>query len=65
MTSEKNYIKNIKPYSNNYISFGDGSRGKIVGKCQLDYLALPYHDDVLLVNGLTANLISISQLCDQ
>jgi len=38
--------------------------GKIVGIGNLTKQGLPRLNDVLLVKGLTANLISISQPCD-
>ena len=60
-----NFLDNIKFYTTNYVTFGDGARGKIVGICDMVSAGLPRLDNVLLVNGLTANLISISQLCDK
>ena len=54
----------MRPYATNYVTFGDGAKGKIVGIGNLIKHGLPRLDDVLLVKGLTANLISISQLCD-
>jgi hypothetical protein len=42
-----------------------GVKGKIVGIGNLIKHGLPRLDNVLLVKGLTANLISISQLCNQ
>jgi len=60
-----NFLDNIKFYTTNYVTFGDGARGKIVGICDMVSAGLPRLDNVLLVNGLTTNLISISQLCDK
>lgn len=57
---EKNYLKEVKSYSNSYVIFGDGAKGKIVGKGKLDYLGLPNLDDVPLIKRLIANLISIN-----
>lgn len=65
MIGEKNYLKEVKHYSNNYVTFGDGVKRKITGKGKLNYLGLSTLDDVLLVESLITNLISISQLCDQ
>jgi hypothetical protein len=65
MTGEKAYLQEIKNYSNSYVTFGDGAKGKIKGIGKLNGPELPNLDNVLLVEGLTANLISISQLCDQ
>ena len=64
MTGVDQYLEDVRPYATNYVIFGDGAKGKIVGVGNLIKQGLPRHDDVLLVKGLTANLISISQLCD-
>ncbi|XP_050895226.1 uncharacterized protein LOC127101827 [Lathyrus oleraceus] len=65
MTGVKKFLMNIKSYSTSYVTFGDGSKGEIKGIGMLAYLGLHSLDDVLFVKGLTANLISIIQLCDQ
>ena len=44
--------------------FEDDARGKIVGMGALIFRGLSRLKGVLLVEGLTVNLISISQLCD-
>ncbi|CAL8154408.1 unnamed protein product [Prunus armeniaca] len=46
------------------VTFGDGSKGKILGKGDVETLGLPFLKNVMLVENLQANLISISQLCD-
>ncbi|GAA0151318.1 hypothetical protein LIER_10061 [Lithospermum erythrorhizon] len=58
------HLSQIQSLKGDHVTFGDGGRGRIVGKCQLCVDGLPYLDDVLLVEGLTVNLISISKLCD-
>lgn len=65
MTWEMLYLEELQPYSNSYVTFGDGAKGRIKGICKLVYSGLPSLDNVLLVECLTANLITISQLCDQ
>lgn len=65
MSWEKNYLKDIKSYSNIYFTFDDGSKGKLIGNWKLDYPSIPCIDDVLLVDGFTTNIMSISQLYDQ
>ncbi|PNY11358.1 gag-pol polyprotein, partial [Trifolium pratense] len=65
MTGVDKILVNVKSYSTSYVTFGDGARGEIVGIGKLINNDLPKLDNVLLVKGLTANLISISQLCDQ
>ncbi|TYK02444.1 gag-pol polyprotein [Cucumis melo var. makuwa] len=47
------------------VLFGDGGKGRIIGKGTIDHPRLPYLLDVRLVQGLSVNLNSISQLCDQ
>ncbi|KAA0043007.1 gag-pol polyprotein [Cucumis melo var. makuwa] len=47
------------------VVFRDGGKGKIIGKGTINRPGLPFLLDVRLVQGLAANLISISQLCDQ
>ena len=47
------------------MTFSDGAKIRILGIGNLIKSGLPKLDNVLLVKGLTDNLISISQLCDQ
>lgn len=58
MSPEKTYLKELKAYSNIYVSFGDGAKGiiKSMGK-----LVSPGFPSL----ALTANLINISELYDQ
>ena len=65
MAGIKNLLIDLRPYSTNHVTFGDGTRCKIEGIGRLIRTGSPFLDDVLLVEGLTANLISDSQLCDQ
>jgi hypothetical protein len=65
MTGEKKYLMNIRSYKASFVTFGDCATGEIVGIGDLVNHGLPNLENVLLVKGLTANLISISQLCDQ
>jgi hypothetical protein len=60
-----NLLVDIQPHTTSYVTFGDGAKGKIKGVGKLDSPGVPELNNVLLVKGLTANLISISQLCDQ
>ncbi|WJX19410.1 hypothetical protein P8452_09112 [Trifolium repens] len=65
MTGVEKFLKDIKSYTTSYVTFGDGAKGEIKGIGKLHNIGLPKLDNVLLVKGLKANLISISQLCDQ
>jgi hypothetical protein len=65
MTGIAGYLKDLKPYKAKSVVFGDGGKGEIMGIGKLINNQLPKQENVLLVGGLTKNLISISQLCDQ
>ncbi|XP_058784316.1 uncharacterized protein LOC131659095 [Vicia villosa] len=65
MTGIKNLLEDIKPNSTSYVTFYDRAKGEIKGVGKLECPVVPKLENVLLVKGLTANLISISQLCDQ
>lgn len=65
MIGDNYYLKEVKSYTNSYVTFGDGAKGNIMGKGKLDYLGLPNLEDVMLVEGMTTNPINIIQLCDQ
>jgi len=65
MTGVDKFLENVRPYAKSYVTFDDGANGKIAGIGNLVSEGSPRLDNVLLVEGLAANLISISQLCDQ
>ncbi|MCI86594.1 gag-pol polyprotein, partial [Trifolium medium] len=62
MTGVEKFLVDIKSYSTSFVTFGDGAKGETKGVGKLANNGLPKLDNVLLVKGLTANLISISQL---
>ncbi|XP_019193992.1 PREDICTED: uncharacterized protein LOC109187992 [Ipomoea nil] len=64
MTGNAKFLSDINT-SNGEVTFGDGVKGQVTGVGTLNVAGLPKLKKVLLVNGLHANLISISQLCDQ
>jgi hypothetical protein len=59
------FPENVRPYAKSYVTFGNGDKGKIVDIEDIVSEGSPRLNNVLLVKGLAANLISISQLCDQ
>jgi hypothetical protein len=65
MAGNIDLLTGLHPHVISYVTFGDGAKGEIKGIGKLDCPGVPDLDNVLLVKGLTANLISISQLCDQ
>lgn len=65
MTGDKSFVLDIQPCNFGHVTFGDGAKGRVVGKGRLNYPSLAILKEVILVEGLIVNLISISQLCDQ
>jgi len=47
------------------VTFGDDSKGKIVGISNIILGSSPLIENVVLVDGLKHNLLSFSQLCDK
>ena len=58
-------LVNVKPHPTGSVKFGDGFKGKIKRVGKLICAGCPSLEDVLFIKGLTANIISISQLYDQ
>ena len=54
-------FSSISPKDGGYVTFGDNAKGKIVGEGQIGKSPNPTIENVLLVNGLKHNLLSISQ----
>jgi hypothetical protein len=65
MTGMNNLVVNLHPSNTKFVTLGDGTKREVMGVGKLDCPETPKLSDVLLVKGLTVNLISISQLCDQ
>ncbi|KAA0046125.1 gag-pol polyprotein [Cucumis melo var. makuwa] len=61
----KQIFSELKECASSHVTFGDGGRGRIIPKENIDKNKLPCLNDVRYVDGLKANLISVSQLCDQ
>ncbi|KAG9454273.1 hypothetical protein H6P81_007177 [Aristolochia fimbriata] len=65
MTGSTEFLTNLHKESGGQVTFSYGAKGSVIGKGDLNVKGLPKLKNVLLVDGLKANLISISQLCDQ
>ena len=55
----------LSPKDGGFVTFGDNSKGKIIGIGNVGKEPSPIIENVLLVDGLKHNLLSISQLCDK
>ena len=60
MTGDKAMLSLISPKDGGYVTFSDNAKGKIVGESKVGKSPSPTIEDVLLVNGLKHNLLSIS-----
>ncbi|XP_073028419.1 uncharacterized protein [Primulina eburnea] len=64
MTGSREHLINYVEQKCGRVTYGGGAKEKIVGKGTLNVEGLPKLHNVLHVEGLNSNLISISQLCD-
>ncbi|CAM8934614.1 unnamed protein product [Rhodiola kirilowii] len=65
MTGNSEYLSHIRPVEQmRFVTFADGRKSQVIGCGTLKVPDLLTLEDTLLVEGLTMNLISISQLCD-
>ena len=55
----------ILPRSSGNVSFGDNSKGKIIGIGNVGNVSSTFIENVCLIENLKHNLLSISQLCDK
>ena len=65
MTSNRKYLTDYHVVAESHVFFGDGEKRRALGKGALNADRLPRLKNVLHVEGLKANLMNISQLCDQ
>ncbi|KAL4303611.1 hypothetical protein GQ457_10G011060 [Hibiscus cannabinus] len=65
MTGDKSRFLELKPKNGGVLTFGDNSKGHIEGIGSIGNHSSIFIDNVLYVNGLKHNLLSISQLCDK
>ena len=60
MTGDQSLFKVFKSKKGGNVTFGDGSKSQIKGKGIISLLGLPDITNVLYVEGLRVNLLSIS-----
>ena len=65
MTGNKSFFKSLVMEDGGFVTFGDGSKKKVIGKGNISIPGLPSLHNALFVDGLQANLISISHLSDE
>ena len=65
ITRDRSLFKVFESKKGGNVTFGDGSKSQIKGKGIISLPGLPEIANVLYVEGLKVNLLSISQICDQ
>jgi len=65
MTGDASKFTNLKMKQEGFVTYGDNNKGKILGKGDVGSHDSIIIKDVLLVEGLKHNLLSISLLCDK
>jgi hypothetical protein len=64
MTGDKTLLKEVQMGKGGRITYGDGSQSRVIGKGIIDIPGLGTSQEALYVEGLKANLLNISQFCD-
>ena len=64
MRGDKNILVNYKFVSDRLLTFTDGVKGRVLGNGTLNIEGFLRLKKVMHVEGLKANLINISQICD-
>ena len=65
MMADKSMFASLSSKDGGYVIFGDNRKGKIIGICNVGKEPSPIIENVLLVDRLKHNLLSISQLRDK
>ena len=65
MTRDHSLFMVFESKKDGNVTFGNGSKSQIKGKGTISLPGLPDIANVLYVEGLGVNLLSISQICDQ
>ena len=65
MTGDPSHFSMLTSKEEGYVTFGDNNQGKIIGMGTIGNKLKFSIYDVLLVDGLKHNLLSINQLCDK
>ena len=64
MTGDKSILVDYKPLLEDLVTFGDGVITRVLARGTLNIDGFPRFKNILHVDGLKANLIRISQICD-
>ncbi|MDM1786909.1 hypothetical protein HX128_20980, partial [Acinetobacter bereziniae] len=65
MSGDEKQFFTLERKEGGIVTFGDNSKGKIIGIGKIQITPSTFIDSVLFVDNLKHNLLSISQLCDK
>ena len=65
MTGNESKFVFLTKRKGGYVAFGDNAKWRIIGQGNIDNDTSSLVENVLLVDGLKHNLLSINQLCDK
>jgi len=65
MTCDKSKLTDFVSKEGGYVTFGDNNKGRIMGEENIGNQQKTQIKNVLYVNGLKHNLLSISHLCEK
>jgi len=65
MTGDKFKLTDLELRKDKYVTFGDNNNGRIMGEGKIGNQHKNEIKNMLYVDGLKHNLLSISQLCDK
>ena len=65
MSGEEQLFNNVTKQDLGSVTFGDNFKARVVGISSVGFIGTTQVEQVLLVDGLKHNLLSISQLCDE
>ena len=65
MTGDKDQFITLQMKEGGLVTFGDDGKGRIIGIGKIKITSCTSIEDMLLVDKLKHNLLSISQLCDK
>lgn len=65
MTGNKEYLTDCIKSRRGSVTFRDGAKNKVIGMGILNIEGMPKLKNLLHIEGMKANLISISELCDE
>ena len=65
MTGDVEQFTSLDAIDGGSVTFGDNGKGKIIGTGKIHITPSSFIENILYVNGLKHNLLSISQFCDK